>query len=530
MAIGQLALVLHAHLPFVRHPEYPEFLEEDWLFEALSETYIPLLFVFRSLAENGVRYRITMTLTPSLCEMLVDPLLQERYLRHVERLIDLSEKELWRLRHEPEFLPTAQMYFDHFRAAHEVYAEQYHRDLVRAFRELQDAGYLEVITSGATHGFLPLLNTTEGKRAQLEVARRNYWKHFHRAPSGCWLPECGYETGLDPLLKAAGISHFFVDAHGLLHGSPPPTRSIYAPVRTPLGIHTFARDLETSEQVWSAESGYPGDPDYREFYRDLGHDAPFGYIAPYLHADGIRRNVGIKYFRVTGRVSLDQKQPYHPQVARARAADHAGHFLHCRQAQMNSLHQHLGRKPIVVSPYDAELFGHWWFEGPAFLEFLLKKIHFDQIDVETATPSDYLREYPDHQEQVPAPSSWGAEGYYRVWINGANEWMYKHLHWAEHRMVQLANRFPAATGIVARALNQAARELLLAQSSDWAFIVTTGTAVQYAVKRFKDHVHRFNRLYDDIGRETIDQEWLSDVENRDTIFQEMDYHIYRSIG
>lgn len=528
MAIGQLAIVLHAHLPFIRHPEYPEFLEEDWLFEAVSETYIPLLFSFRDLAEQGVRFRVTMTLTPPLCEMLSDPMLQDRYLRHVERLIELSEKEILRCRQQPEFLPAAEMYLEHFRASRMLFEDWYHRDLLRAFRELQQAGQLEIITSGATHGFLPLMSTTEGQRAQIEIARGNYWKHFHRAPVGIWLPECGYAAGIDTVLRDAGLNYFFVDSHGLLYGSPPPVRNIYAPVRTPSGVHAFARDVQTSEQVWSADTGYPGDPDYREFYRDLGYDAPYDYISPYLHSDGIRRNIGLKYFRVTGKVGLDQKQPYHPEWARDKAAAHAEHFLQSRQSQVRALLHRLDRKPIIVSPYDAELFGHWWYEGPLFLKALLRKIHHDQDEVETAAPTDYLREYPDHQEQAPAASSWGAEGYYRVWINGSNEWMYKHLHVAEQRMVQMANRFRVADGLVLRALNQAARELLLAQSSDWAFIVTTGTAVQYAVKRFKDHIHRFTRLYEDLERGAVDEAWLRDVENRDTIFQEIDYRVYQS--
>jgi 1,4-alpha-glucan branching enzyme len=187
----------------------------------------------------------------------------------------------------------------------------------------------------------------------------------------------------------------------------------------------------------------------------------------------------------------------------------------------------LDRKPIIVSPYDAELFGHWWFEGPQFLNFLFRQIHFDQDEIRLATPLDYLAEYPDNQRQELSSSSWGAEGYYRVWINGENEWMYMHQHVAEDRMVELAREYPNADGLLLRALNQAARELLLAESSDWAFIITTATSVQYAKKRFRDHIHRFTRLYEMIKRNEIDAEWLADVEWKDAIFQEIDYRVYQ---
>ena len=527
MPTGYLSLVLHAHLPFVRHPEYPDFLEEDWLYEAISETYIPLIIAFNRLRSEGVRFRLTMSLTPPLCEMFVDPLLQERYASHLDKLCALADKEVDRSAREAnDFHSAAVMYQRHFKECREVY-EAYDRDLVRAFREIQDAGYLEIITCCATHGFLPLMSNDEVKRAQIQIARDNYAKHFRRPPNGIWLAECAFMPGDDRFLREAGIKFFLADAHAILYGAPRPRHGIYAPVVTPEGVAVFARDTETSEQVWSSDIGYPGDPLYREFYRDLGYDAAdYDYIKPYLHSDGVRRNVGIKYHRITGKVPLHEKEPYVPEWARERAAMHAGDFMSNRQAQARHLQASLGRAPIVVAPYDAELFGHWWFEGPQFIYFLCKKLHYDQDEIEMISPIDYLQIRPDNQRQTPSASSWGAEGYNRVWINRQTDWMYLHQQVAETRMVELAERYPAAEGVLVRALNQAARELLLAQSSDWAFIVTTGTMVQYAVKRFKDHIHRFTRLYEMIITGAVDEAWLSDVERKDTIFQEIDYRVY----
>ncbi len=526
MTTGFLSLILHAHLPFVRHPEYPEFLEEDWLYEAISETYVPLLFVFENLHRAGVRVRLTMSLTPPLCEMLVDDLLRERYVRHLGKLVELTEKEIVRTQGTP-FAPAAQAHHEHFRAVQNLYENVYRRDLVGAFRRLQDEGVLEIITCCATHGFLPLMRYESARRAQIRVAVRNYEKHFGRLPSGIWLAECAYEPGIDALLAEVGLRYFIVDSHSIMFGSPRPARGIFAPTITPSGVAAFARDVETSEQVWSSLVGYPGHPNYREFYKDLGYEADYDYIKPYLHADGVRRNIGIKYFRVTGKVDLHHKQPYIPAWATETAAEHAGHFLASRQAQMRHLRTVIGRAPLVVSPYDAELYGHWWYEGPQFLDFLIRKIHFDQDEVVLATPSDYLQMFPHNQPQVPSASSWGAEGYNRVWLNRDTQWIYRHQHQAERRMEELARRFPTPPSpLMYRALNQAARELLLAQSSDWAFIITNKTMVQYAEKRFRDHIHRFTRLYEMLTSGAVDEDWLAEVEKRDTIFPEMDYRVY----
>ncbi len=526
---GYLNLVLHAHLPFIRHPEHEEFLEEDWLFEAMSETYIPLLDMFERLVNEKVFFRITMSVTPPLAEMLADPLLQDRYSRRLERHVELAEKEVHRTSQKSaaEFHDAALLHREMVQTALRVFHDRYHRNLVEGFKRFQDEGVLEIITCGATHGFLPLMATDKGRRAQILVAKKNYEKFFGRPPRGIWLPECAYDYGIDDLLEEAGIHFFFVDSHGILFGKPRPKYGVFAPVLCPSNVAAFARDMESSKQVWSRDAGYPGDFEYREFYRDLGYDMPYEYIRPYLHRDGVRRNIGFKYHRITGDVDLSEKQPYRPRWARERAAEHAGNFMFNRQEQANYLRQFLDRPPIIVSPYDAELFGHWWFEGPLFIEYLFRKMAFDQTEIRGITPSEYLEAHPVLQSLQPAPSSWGDKGYYEVWLNGTNDWIYRHLHRCEECMVELAAERPAAQGIEERALNQAARELLLAQSSDWAFIMTTQTATPYARRRTREHASRFQVLYEQIKGGRIDENFLRELEWRDSIFQEIDYQMYR---
>ncbi len=525
MKKGYLLLALHAHLPYVRHPEHKDFLEEHWLFEAINDTYIPLIEIYDRLLADGVKFRITMSVTPTLASMLMDGLLQERYLVYLNRLIELAERETERTRGDGHFYPLACMYRDRFYRTRDTFQNRYGCNLISAFRKFQDAGVLEIITCGATHGYLPLMATVpKSVRAQVATACDHYEKTFGRRAKGIWLPECGYYPGYDAFLKENGLEYFFVDSHGVLFAEPQPKYGTYAPIRTTHGAYAFGRDLESSKQVWSAEEGYPGDAAYREYYRDIGYDLDYNYIRPYIHPDGIRINTGIKYFRITGK--SNHKEPYHPGWAVDRAADHAGNFMFNREKQCDFLFDRLGRKPVIVAPYDAELFGHWWYEGPEFLNFLIRKIVFDSPTVQLIAAPDYLSENAEIQPAEPSYSSWGYKGYSEYWLEASNDWIYRHLHYASEKMTELAHRFEHPSEVERRALNQAARELLLAESSDWAFIMKTGTMVPYAVQRTRDHLLGFLRIYDELTSGRIDLEKLEKLESKDNVFPDVNYRVY----
>ena len=536
---GYLALVLHAHLPYVRHPEYPEFLEEDWLYEAITETYLPLLDMLDRLAGEKVPFALTLTMTPPLCAMLRDPLLKERYLRYVDRSITLAERETRRLRHAGRAEETAWLYLDRFRACRRQYLERWNQDLVAAFRSFQDAGHLEIITCGATHGLLPLMeNIPQAVRAQIFIARDEYRACFGRDPAGIWLPECAYVGGIDQVLQEANIRWFILDAHGLMYGQPRPRRAIYAPCFTPAGPAAFSRDRESSRQVWSAQHGYPGDPAYRDFYRDIGFELPMEELEPVIGPEGPRKFTGFKYHRITGRTA--DKDLYHRVWAMAAADANAGHFVDERRKQIESLRRVLDIDPIVVAPFDAELFGHWWFEGPEFLELFIRKAAFDQQTFQLTTPGRYLDGHPTQQMIAPSASSWGQNGYWEVWLHPSNSWIYPHLQTAAKRMVEAAREettdgkgiltrvrgVPIDEAVRERLLKQMARELLLAQSSDWAFLMKTGTAKEYAAKRTRDHVLRFTRLYEQWKLGGLDLEFLKNCEWRDNLFPDVNWRYY----
>lgn len=530
MSIGYLALVLHAHLPFVRHPESESVLEEEWLFEAITETYVPLLHLFEGWLRDGIDFKMTMSMTPPLVSMLQDPLLQDRFDHYLAQLIELAEKEVDRNQFNGHLQYLAEFYLQEFLTVRKTWLAC-DRNLVGEFKKYLDSNNLEIITCGATHGYLPLMKQyPQAVWAQVRVACEHYEQSFGRAPKGIWLPECAYFEGLESYLAKAGLRYFLIDGHSLWYARPRPRCGTYTPVFTPTGVAAFGRDHESSQQVWSSEVGYPGAAEYREFYKDLGWEADYEYIKPYIMDNGQRKNVGIKYHKITGRgLSLSEKAHYDPYWAKEKAAEHAGDFMLNRQQQVDKLYGMMNYPPIVVSPYDAELFGHWWYEGPWFIDFLYRKTWFDQQTYGMTHLADYLKGHSTQQVCQPAQSSWGYKGFHEYWLNETNAWIYPYLHKSAERMIDLARREPTHQ-LELRALNQAARELLLAQSSDWAFIMRTGTMVNYAERRTKSHLQRFNKLYDDVMAQSIDAGWLEKVEAIDNIFPQVNYRVYRSLG
>jgi len=538
---GHLALILHAHLPFVRHPEHEHFLEEEWFFEAITEAYIPLLRMMQRLMADRVPFKLTMSITPTLCAMLQDQLLRERYVRHLELLIDLAEREQQRTRKDPQLHQLANFYFELFSENRRFFVEECKYDLLSLFERFAQTGALEIIASAATHGLLPIAQqqSSEAARAQVLIGRDTHVDVFGAEPAGFWLPECGYAPGLECTLQEANLRWFVLDAHGLLFAKPRPCRSIYAPCYTPAGPVAFARDPNAGRQVWSAKEGYPGHPAYREFYRDIGFDLPTEYLGSI--ARGSRKFSGVKYHRITG--PGNEKQLYDRTAATNAALKHAIHFLEQRREQILGIGQ-LGFTPIIIAPFDAELFGHWWFEGPIFLEQFIRRTA-KQPDLHLTTPSEYLAEHPTQQIVKPAASTWGENGHLAVWLDPGNAWIYPQLQSATDRMTQLARQHTntvvgqplrstketsaggaPALQLTDRVLKQLARELLLAQSSDWAFLMKTRTAREYATQRTIDHLARFNRLHDQFVATMISEEFLRDCEWRDNVFPNLNWRYY----
>lgn len=399
--------------------------------------------------------------------------------------------------------------------------------MLAAFKKYYSAGRLELITTTATHAFLPLLNVSEAAvRHQIALGVETFAAHFGHRPLGFWLPECGYYPGLEQHLAAAGLHYFVLEAHGLLHASQPPPMGVYAPMACGNDVAAFARDPLSAEQVWSATIGYPGDADYREYYSDIGFELDEATLSPYLLEGKLRLNTGIKYRRITG--GQRPKATYQPRVAQAKVQQHAQDFILKRLAHLQALQGQYPQPPIIVAPYDAELFGHWWFEGTCWLEQILRLASTADHGLRLSSCGDYLKQFTPIHAATPAASSWGENGYSSHWLNETNDWIYPLLHKAQAELEKLAAdlRHLTLTPLQTRAVNQAFRSLLLAQASDWPFILKAKTTVEYAEKNLLDHLARFNYLHDSIRKNNLNERYLTALEMMDNIFPTLDFRNY----
>ncbi|TGG93692.1 MAG: DUF1957 domain-containing protein [Aphanocapsa feldmannii 277cV] len=513
MTAGRLALVLHGHLPFVRSLR-PGSLEEDWFHQALLECYLPLLAMLQGLASSeDVQPRLTMSLSPTLLAMLDDPLLQERFPAWLALRLHLLEGA-------PSACAAAVNHLGERIEAMADFWESLDRRPVLAFAALQQAGVLDLITCSATHGYLPLLREPhQSVRGQLHTAVVAHGRQLGCRPQGIWLPECAYFEGLDAELAAVGLRYAVLDGHGLLHALPRPRYGVYAPICSPGAVAFFARDSASTLPVWSARDGYPGHGDYREFHRDLGWDMPLEDLQEVGIDDA--RPLGLKLHRVTDSAcGLAEKEPYDPSRATARADEHGRNFVADRLTQAERLARAMHRDPLIVAPFDAELFGHWWFEGPRFLEAVFRAGASEGLTFTTLRQC--LEGQPRLQVCRPAPSSWGQGGFHTYWLSESNAWMTAEWDRAGRAMLTLMDRFGEGQG-QRRLLQQAARELLLAQSSDWSFILRAGTTTDLARQRLDRHLSRFWRIRDHLeGLQNLPPGWLHTVEHEDNVFPDID--------
>ena len=509
MTKGNLAIVLHAHLPYVRSEE-PGSLEEDWFFQALVECYLPLLETLEEASRSKDQVpKITIGLSPTLLSLLEDEVLKKRFKKWVElRLRVLSSLKT-------DNTKAVLHLADHLKRQLESWV-LCRGDLIGRFDKLQTSEVVDILTCAATHGYLPLLRENpEAVRAQLKTAVREHRRLFKSSPLGIWLPECAYYEGLDEIIAESGLKYAVLDGHGLLNADPRPRYGLYAPICTKNGVAFFGRDSESTLPVWSARDGYPGNPNYREFHRDLGWDLSIER----LKEIGIneKRPLGIKLFKISSKqTSLENKQQYDPLTAQENIKKDAAHYLRERKKQLIKLEKSMNIEPLLIAPFDAELFGHWWFEGPQFLSQLF--ITASKEGIKLITLKESLQLKSKIQLCNPSPSSWGQGGFHNYWLNESNAWIVHQWSKAGREMVSICSKgIPKESNI--KIIKQAGRELLLCQSSDWSFILKAGTTTELARERINLHIKRFWMLINAIkDKKTIDKNVLEEIEKEDCLF------------
>jgi len=357
---GYLTIVLHSHLPFIKHPEHEFFLEENWFFEAITEAYLPLYISFERLRREGVKFQLTMSITPPLISMLTDSLLMERYQRYLDSRLSFLRDEIYENKGNEKEKKILQFYLNRFEELNYFFDIKLNRNILSGFKKLQEQEFLEIITCTATHAILPLELNERIREVQVEVGIDAYKRVFGRAPKGIWLGECAYTNGVEKILANNGIKFTFLDTHGVLYAKPRPLYGVHAPIYSEEGVAFFGRDPEASKQVWSAEEGYPGNFNYREFYKDIGYEIPIEKVNKYLHPGGFRFDSGIKMHKIN--VPLNKKELYDREKAIETAGTNADNFIFNMEKEAEHLLGIMDRKPIIVTPFDTELFGHWWFE------------------------------------------------------------------------------------------------------------------------------------------------------------------------
>jgi len=551
MKKGAFTFVLHSHLPYVRRAgRWPH--GEEMLHEAMAETYIPLLNALFELKEEGCEPRLTIGLTPILLEQMSDSDVLDHFELYLLERLALVEADIKRHKENDDghLLYLAEFYRGWYQNVLASFSDRYGRDLVAAFRRLQEGGNLDMLTSAATHGYLPLMERNSTIHAQIQVGIETYQQHLGCAPRGIWLPECGYrpafvqngveKPGLEDFLAESGLGYFFTDTHVILggrlvgkvagdvvgpYGGLPERKLVVraderpeAEQRTTMrpyyvraaDVAVYGREERTGLQVWSAAHGYPGDFLYREFHRKDAHS-------------------GLQYWRITGaQADLGQKALYDPHPATNQVQMHADHFVHLVEDEVGNYYDAAKQPGIVVSAYDTELFGHWWFEGVGWLKEVLRRLDKHET-VELTTAGDYLEAYPPEQVVTLPESSWGEGGGHWTWMNPDTEWMWPLVHDAELRMERLVASHPSVKGRMRDVLNQAARELLLLESSDWPFLISTGQAKEYASGRFQRHLARFHHLAAIADSEVVTdahQHLLESIAALDNPFPTIDYRVF----
>ncbi len=565
MHTGNYVLILHTHLPWVlHHGQAPHGV--DWLNEAVAECYIPLLNVFNDLLNSGIKPNVTLDISPVLCEQLEHPDFKIEFVRYCDKMIAAARQDrvdFTNWGYDQHHIWLTQYWEDWFSGKKDDFLNKYNSSVIQGLRELQDKDAIEIMTCGATHGYLPLLGFDKSVNLQIKAAVENYKKHFGREPKGCWLPECAYRpsyewhtyipvepfhskrlrTGVEQALAKHGIKYFVTDEDLINRITPlgvkdESSENQFISVnskdfnysmgnfdKSPLKIYNvsssekieygtaavFTRHHDISMQVWSGEVGYPGEPDYLDFHKK--------------HV-----NSWLRYWRVTdNKADMMYKTLYHPDWTRDKVDKQSMHFIHHLENTSNYNNNLTGRFQTLCTPFDTELFGHWWFEGPEFIRHLLNGLHHSPY-VKAVKASDQLNLINPSEVVLLPEGSWGENNNHDVWSNADNTWTWESIYNDELRLSKIFEEFPInkLTKNQNRIALQALRELMLLHSSDWQFLIYTQSAKDYAEQRFSYHHSDFNKLCDLLpkysGRkklEDTDLKFLEETERRNSIFSEL---------
>ena len=561
---GHLVFTLHSHLPFVlNHGRWPH--GSDWLSEVAVQCYLPLLRMLGGLAADDVSPTVTVNISPVLCEQMASQTFRDEITSFLDQRLEscAAARRHYADTHEDDLVALCDFWKTFYEGVRAQF-DSLEGDVLGAFRALADREAIELISTAATHGYLPLLSRDESVDLQIRTAVATHTRHFGRPPRGLWLPESAYRPryewtppvgpqsgkvryrrrGEEEFLAAHHLDYFFTDIHLLRGGRAfsayrdyfPRLRTVPGPEsqfsrrgdRSPYTTYrvgsrggtgdatAFVRDPETTLQVWSRDIGYPGDEWYLEFHK--------------RHFPG-----GLRFWRVTHPKSdLADKKTYVPERAEERAQAQAAHYVGVVRDALARYAGEAGRPGVLCSPFDTELFGHWWFEGPRWLDGVFRRL--GEAGVVPITAGEYNERFPAEGAVTLLEGSWGEGGDHRVWLNKDTEWTWETVYQAEEELwAFVAGTAWQRSPLLRRIVAQLGRELLLLEASDWQFLITTWSARNYAETRFAEHHADFTRLLDlakrVLGGGTLsweDEEFLGGKESQDFCFPDIAEHLEAS--
>ncbi|MCL2175081.1 MAG: DUF1957 domain-containing protein [Treponema sp.] len=524
-----ISFIFNAHLPYVKdfrkEDDLSESGEEGRYFQFVSETFLPLLEALYRLDNDHVPFRLTIAISPILCHMLCDEHLQKKYLHYIDKQIEFGKQELERTAGSGELNKLACFYYNQIVEKRIAYTERYEKNLLKAVDYFKKKGKVEILAGCATNAFLPFIShNQESLQAQMEIPVSVYRRHFGGVPQGFWLPSLGWTPKLEPYLKAYNYTYTILDTHGILFGTPSPEKGCFYPIKTPNGTFILARDHFAVRDIHKIAS----DKLYLNNDKDAGYELPAEMVKQFLTEAGERHRTGYKYWSHDTSANGQEHCIYDPEAASESVSVHTKEFLENTIERLKEVSTHMNEVPISVIAHNTTDFDHSWYEWPQFIEKLFR-IAAAYKDVRFVCPGDYIFKHNLSSYQITTPvfSSSGINGYAETWLDYSNDWMYRHLLRAMERMTELAERFPDDTGLKERALNQAAREILLAQSSDWSALLHKQDSIEYAHNKIENSLRNFTTIYEALGSNYISTEWLTTLERRHNIFQNINYRVFR---
>ncbi|MBR4321010.1 1,4-alpha-glucan branching protein domain-containing protein [Treponema sp.] len=526
-----LVLTIIAHQGYIRHENEGDYaLQNDILFSALSQTYLPLLDMFHRFENEGIDFKLAMVLSPSLCSLLDDEMIKGQYVRWLEKRIALGEKEVIRLSADEKLLENAKSCLAKAKKDLADFVQLYSQNLLKEFAYFSEKGNLELLSTCGTYAFLPHYgDMTEILNAQVEVGLYSHRHYFGSNPDGFYLPFMGYTPGIEKVLRSYGFRYTIVDIRSILFSENVPENGIFTPVRCDMDTGTslsqsslalFAQDPDTPDDI-IGQGGFASNP----VYKNQGKDIAFELSAQELVEAGFIEENSARipsYFRYWNN---DGDKVYDEKAAFAQAEKDAETFFNSKKAKLDGAEACMaGKEPSLLCVIDAKSLGQEWAEGLVWLEKVIRKSL--SSDISLSGPAPLVGNIFSLQKITPYPGAAQGNSYGEDLLDSSNGWMIRYIRKMCERMVDLSDRFPNETGLKVRLLNLGARELMLAQSGEWTKMIHDGFFPEYAEKRFKEAIKAFMVVFDALGSNSVSTEWLTRIEREHIIFPWMNFRMF----